>query len=100
MLQFFPSHTTTVKDDNLESEFDFEDEDVEEIYFDTANFNYHYGADGFLYATGKTNGNLFVLIDAEWHDVQSAEFDMYAMQEDFSFDSSENFPDDFPNSEI
>lgn len=89
-----------VKDDRLKKySFDFPEDFIEPIYFNIAEYSYHYGGDGFLYAVGKLTGSTFVLIDTEWHDVQDIEFNWCAMREDFGFDNSEDFDDDFKTSE-
>ena len=75
--------------------FDFPEDFVEETYFNQAEYNYHYGADFFLYAKHKVSGEMYVLFDAEWHNVQDAEFDWNLGKDELSFDSSNEFYDAF-----
>ena len=57
-----------------------------------------YGSDGYLYAKHKVNGEIFVLVNGEWDDLDSVQGLMQGVNEnslDSDVDNLEFFPDDF-----
>lgn len=70
----------------------------ENSFVNTVEYRLMYGTDGFLYAEHKVNGEIFVLINGEWEELDSVYEVMQSTHENnpnLDVDSSEFFPDDF-----
>lgn len=68
----------------------------EDTFTNSKEYYLYYGTDGFLYAQHRTTGDMYVLIDAEWEDLEKAWEMIDALNQNFlNVDSSDNFPDDF-----